>query len=215
MILGVLTILIMLGVAFAFWREGALRAATAFVNVLAAGLVAFNFFEPLANGLEPLLARSFLHGYEDSFCLMALFALTLGLLRLAANSLARKPPEQAPVVQRGGAVLFGLLTGYLASGFLVCVLQTMPFPQKFLGFETEVNLHAPGNKVRRWLPPDRVWLALMQFGSQMGLARGEDDVFDKDGTFELRYLRHRRAPDHHDPSPYQGEPYQAPAPEPP
>src|SRR5947209_8281922 len=98
MILGLLTVLLMLGVAYAFWREGALTAATAFVNVLAAGLLAFAFFEPLADELEPLLAGTFLQGYEDSLCLMTLFGLALALLRLAANTFAPVEPDYPPAV---------------------------------------------------------------------------------------------------------------------
>jgi hypothetical protein len=205
MILGLLTILIMLGVAYAFFREGVLTAATTCVNVVIAGLVAFNFFEPLARELEPLLTGSFLQGYEDSLCLMVLFGLTLGLLRLAVNNLSNVEPESTALLKQGGAALFGLLTGYLASGFLVCVLQTLPWHEHFLGFDSAVDLKSPGEKARRFMPPDRVWLALLQFGSRGGLGRGDEGIFDKNGTFELRYQRFRRSADNRDPLPDQGE----------
>src|SRR6266446_1995301 len=124
--LAFLTIVIMLAVAYAYLREGMFTACTMCINVFAAGLVAFNFWEPLADLLDPLFADNFLAGYEDSLCLVVLFCLSLGLLRLATNSLATKEIEYAPALLRGGAVAFGLVTGYLVSGFLVCVLQTLP-----------------------------------------------------------------------------------------
>ncbi len=83
MLLGFLTVLIMAGVTYAFWREGLLTALTMTVNVVLSGLVAFAFFEPLAGVLGPMFAGSFLAGYEDALCLIFLFALSLGLLRLA------------------------------------------------------------------------------------------------------------------------------------
>ena len=81
-----LTVLIMLGVCYAYWHEGLLTACCMFVNVLLAGLVAFSVFEPIANELDPMLGGSFLEGYEDCLCLIVLFCLTLGLLRLATSA---------------------------------------------------------------------------------------------------------------------------------
>src|SRR5205085_12109431 len=101
MLVGILTLLIMAGVTYAFWREGLLTALTIAVNVFLAGLVAFAFWEPIADWLSPLLADTFLHGYEDALCLIALFAVTLGLLRLAVNNLANAQLEYHPVLRQG------------------------------------------------------------------------------------------------------------------
>ena len=153
MVLGFLTVLIMGGVTYAFWREGLLTALTAACNVFLAGLVAFAFWEPIADQMGLALANSFLHGYEDAVCLVTLFALTLALLRYLTNNLANAHLEYHPVLRQAGTVVFGLITGYLASGFLVCVLQTLPWQVNFLQFD----YHA--DKTPRVLPPDHVWLA--------------------------------------------------------
>src|SRR5581483_10183287 len=118
MILGFFTFIIMLAGVYAFWRQGVLPAFAMAVNILLAGLVAFNFFEPIAAQLESMLADSFLQGYEDSFCLVALFSLTLAFLRWASNELIHTIILYNPILQQGGAVLFGLLAGYLVAGFL-------------------------------------------------------------------------------------------------
>src|SRR6266511_3694966 len=115
--LAFLTILIMLGVCYAYWREGLLTACCMFINVVLAGLVAFFFFEPLADELDALLQGSFLAGYEDCLCLILLFSVTLGLLRLATNTIAFTDLDSPPALLRGGGVVFGLLTGYLVSFF--------------------------------------------------------------------------------------------------
>ena len=191
MLLGVLTVFIMLAVTYAFWQEGVLTAFTMLCNVILAGVVAFNLWEPLADLLDPLLAGSFLHGYEDSVCLVLLFSLTLGLLRLATNNLANRLVEYHPVLQQGGSVLCGLLTGYLASGFLLCVLQTLPWNRHFMGFESKVDPEAAGAKIRRVMPPDRVWLAMMHRAGLAPLSQASP-TFDADGSFEERYWRYRR-----------------------
>jgi hypothetical protein len=188
MLLGSLTVLIMLIVAYCHWREGLLTAACMAVNVFLAGLVAFNFWEPLADQLEPLLAGTFLLGYEDALCLVGLFAVALVLLRTAVNRLARSEPEYPAKSRQVGGAVCGLITGYLAAGFLLCVLQTLPLPVNFFGFYYEVSQNAGGAKTPRVLPPDHAWLALMHGGG-----------FDPNGTFEIRYARHRRIADDREP----------------
>jgi len=196
MLTGLLTLVIMGLITYAFWREGLLTALTTAANVFLAGLAAFAFWEPLAGLLGPMFAGSFLQGYEDAVSLMVLFAIALGLLRVAVNNLANAHLEYHPLLRQGGTVVFGLLTGYLASGFLLCVLQTLPWHVHFLQFDYRVQENGGGAKAPRVLPPDHAWLALM---------RGAMPGFDPDGTFELRYARYRRYDDARDAMPYKGE----------
>ena len=196
MLVGCLTVLIMGGVAYAFWREGLLTALTAAVNVFLAGLAAFAFWEPVAAQLETMLKDSFLQGYEDAISLVTIFALTLGLLRYATNNLANAHLEYHPLMNQIGTAFFGLVTGYLASGFLLCVLQTLPWQVNFLQFDYRVEKNAGGAKTPRVLPPDHAWLALM---------RGAMPGFDPDATFEMRYARYRRYTEDREAMPYQGE----------
>ncbi len=193
MLPGGLTVLIMAVVAYAFWREGLLTALTTACNIFFAGLVAFGFWEPIAAQVGPALNDTFLHGYEDAICLVAIFALTLAGLRYVTNNLANAHLEYYPALRQGGAVVFGLIAGYLAAGFLLCVLQTLPWQVNFLQFDYK---NSAGPKSPRLLPPDHVWLALM---------RGAMPGFDPEATFELRYARYRRYTEDREPLPYQGE----------
>jgi hypothetical protein len=222
MLLGFLTVVIMGVVAYAYWREGLLTACTMFLNVFLAGMVAFNFWEPIADVLDPMFATNFLHGWEDFICLTVLFSFTLGILRLTTNNLARSDLEYPPGLLRGGGVFFGLATGYLVSGFLVCVFQTVPWHENFLGFDPEHDPKASSKGIRSVLPPDRVWLGMMQRAGAYSFSNlftaTEPDAndsqpayydraitFDKYSTFELRYKRHRRYSDKGDPLPDLGE----------
>jgi hypothetical protein len=184
------TFAVMLVVAYSFFREGLLTAVTMLVNVFVAGLVAFNFWEPIAGSMESSLQGSLLEGYEDSLALFALFALTLGLLRLLTNSLANVELQLPALVQQIGAVVVALLTGYLLAGFLVCMVQTLPWSKNFLGFDPTADADAP--KLRRFMPPDRVWLALMHRAGAGPLSQPDTTTFDPEGSFEMRYARERR-----------------------
>jgi Colicin V production protein len=217
MLLGFVTVVIMLSVAYAYLREGLFTACTMAINVFLAGLVAFNFWEPLASILDPMLAGTFLHGYEDAFCLVPLFSLTLGFLRALTNNLAGSRVEFQGWLQSGGGILFGLITGYLVSGFLVCVLQTLPWHENFMFFEPKYETGRE-HLFRHVLPPDRVWLGLMHRAGAYAFSNHEDPkqaasplyydryvTFDKYGNFELRYARYRRYGDNRGPMPYVGE----------
>jgi hypothetical protein len=214
MLLPVLTILIMLGVGYAYLREGVFTAFTMCCNVLIAGLVSFNFYEPLADLLDSSFESSFLHGYEDGLCMLALFCVTLGGLRTATNALANVQMSLPPLLQRGGGVLFGLLTGYLTVGFMLCALQTLPWHENFMFFDPSYENNVG---LRRVLPPDRVWLAMMFRAGAYSFANEQDPqaktdtiydrfyTFDKYGTFEYRYARYRRYGDSREPIVYQHE----------
>jgi hypothetical protein len=184
------TFAVMLIVAYSFFREGVLTAVTMLVNVFVAGLVAFNFWEPIASAVEPSLQGSLLEGYEDSLVLFALFTLTLGGLRLVTNNLANAELQLPALVNQVGAVVVALLTGYLLAGFLVCMAQTLPWDKNFLGFEPMADADAP--KLRRFMSPDRVWLALMHRAGAGPLSQADSTTFDPEGSFEMRYARERR-----------------------
>ena len=206
-----LTVLIMLGVAYVYWNEGLFTAFTMFVNVFLAGFIAFNFWEPLANQLE----GTNLETYGDALCLVILFSIALGLLRFVVNQFTPTKIEFPGLVQNLVGAVFGLATGYLAAGFLVCALQTLPWHENFMGFDPT---YASDQGMRDVLPSDRVWLALMHRASAYALANRPNpnpgdsispydkyQTFDPKGSFELRYWRYRRYGDNRPPLPYRGE----------
>jgi hypothetical protein len=190
-----LTVLIMLALGYAYLVEGMFTACLMCLNVIGAGLIAFNFWEPLANLMDPALG-----GYEDALCMVVLFCIALGGLRTLTNLLVATEVEYPTAIQRGGGALFGLVTGYLVSGFLVCMMQTLPFHQNFMYFDAKYEPDA----FRRFLPADRVWLAMMHHASAGPFSRGEP-TFDEHGSYELRYQRYRRYNDDHETMPNQGD----------
>jgi hypothetical protein len=187
-----LTLVVMAAVAYAYAQQGATTAFLMCCNVFFAGLIAFNFWEPLAAELEPSLNGTPFAGFEDAIFLIGLFVPALLLLRWGTNRIVSVEPEQQRHAAVGLAVLFGLITGYLTAGFLVCVLQTLPWQRHFLQFDPKVEPGTPMHKVRRLLPPDRVWLALMHRAGRVPLARSGHPTFDERGEFEDNYARQRR-----------------------
>src|SRR5437660_1099586 len=161
------SILIMVIVALAGSRAGIFAALTRFINVILSGILAFQFWEPVADELDVLFSGGPLAGYEDAFVLTALFALALVLLRMASERLAPKAAAFSGYVQQAGGGAVGLATGYLVAGFVVCVLETLPWHENFLGFQPRTPAESGW---RQTMPPDRIWLALMRHAGSLPLA---------------------------------------------
>jgi hypothetical protein len=134
-----LTLAIMGAVGYAFLREGLLSSLVSIFNILLAGLFAFEFFEPLAAELDTAFSGSFLAGYEDALCLVVLFCVPLGILRLITSNLASSQIDLPAVAHQIGSVLCGLVAGYLVAGFLLVLVQTLPLNEKFLGFDATTD----------------------------------------------------------------------------
>lgn len=203
--LAFLTVVIMLAVGYAYMVEGLFTACTMCINVFLSGLLAFNFFEPLARLLEDNLPASFLTdptaSYADAVSIVLLFSLALFGLRTATNQLANVEIDFPPVAQRIGGAAFGMVTGYLISGMLLATFQTLPMYVNFMGFNPDYD---EGQAMRRVLPSDRVWLALMHRAGTSAFSGGSE-TFDQDCNFELRYARYRRYDDTRGPMSYYGE----------
>jgi uncharacterized membrane protein required for colicin V production len=200
-------------VAASQYRNGIFTAVTMTIQVMIAGLIAFNFWEPVANQLDEYWQDGKLAGFEDCVALTALFALALGGLRLITNRLNKAMLDFNHIAQQIGGPAIGLVTGYLVSGLVICVLQTLPIEEDFLGFAPR-RADEPG--LRSYFPADRVWLALMRHAGAYPLASKEENpdaespfdrwaTFDREGTFELRYARYRRHTEKRPPYVYQGE----------
>ncbi len=214
MILMVFTLVLMLGTGFCQYRNGLFSSIAMLIKVLLSGLVAFGFWEPIADFLDPVFQNNTLAGSEDMICLIVLFSLTLFVLRLLTNYLAPDMIDTYGQVQYFGAAGVGVITGYFAAGFLICAMQTLPLEDGFLGFQART----PGEPAHRSIyPPDRVWLVMMRHAGAVPLSWKEEErpagealmdryvTFDRDGTFELRYRRYRRGIEGRPPQPYFGE----------
>jgi len=181
-ILILLVLAIILTVALFHTREGLFGAAVVFLNVVIAGFATFCLFEPLASWLGGLAPA--MDAYADAVCMTLTFLLCLLLLRFATGLLVPSDLEFPEWPRRIGGGLFGLVTGYVVSGLFLCLLQTLPLPQQFLGYNAKGGMGLGS--------PDRVWLATVHRASGQILHQAERKWFDADGSFIPRYARYRR-----------------------
>jgi uncharacterized membrane protein required for colicin V production len=195
------TLLIMLACGYAQYRNGLFSSFAMLIMVFLSGLVAFGFWEPIADLLDPVFQNNAMAGTEDMIVLLSLFSVTLLILRVATNRIAPEMIEENGIVQHFGAAAVGLVTGYFLAGFLLCAMQTAPLDERFLDFEPRSGSEPVYRSI---YPSDRVWLSLMRYAGSAPFSWKEDPMptgttnvdhyktFDQSGTFELRYLRYRR-----------------------
>jgi hypothetical protein len=194
----ILLLVVIAIVTYCVASEGPWGAATTFIAVILAGLLAMNFFEPVA--------EMFPSGVEwqtraDIIALLGLFALGVTGLRMAAEYLMPTQIEVNPLVYDGGRWGFGFLTGYVTAAILLTAMHTAPLPREFLDFKAEdnnfFNLAGVENS------PDRQWLAFTQYVSENIFTTG--NVFDRPefpryrgrppelwSTFPIRYADRRQ-----------------------
>lgn len=143
--------------------EGAWSAGVTFLSVVIAGLLAMNFFEPVA-----LLLSNSLPAYDskmDMVALLGIFSMAVFLLRLAGERMAPVYIQVHALVEQAGRWGFGLATGYVTMAILLTALHTAPVPREFYGFTPERN------NFLGVAAPDRQWLAFTQYVTEHAFAR--------------------------------------------
>lgn len=185
--LSALVIMVILLCAAFMFQEGLFSAGIVFFCAVISGLVAFSYFEPLADLIE-LYMGSFAP-YADILSMLGIFSLTVSILRLTTDQLAPTMIELPGVLHHSGGVAFGVLLGWMMAGMLVCALQTLPLHQNFMGYSYR-NLES-GNAFNA----DRHWLAFVDRASRGLFETDPARPFDPRADFIIRYHHFRRTDD--------------------
>ena len=163
--IGIIDFLIVAVVALVTWcvaAEGAVGAGTTFFAVVLSGLLAMNFFEPLADQLDGI---SFIGDRADMLALLGLFGVLLTLARLAAERISPTFISMHGLAYDLGRWAFGFFTAYTTAAILLTALHTAPLPREFWGFRPERN------NLFDAAAPDRQWLGFVQYVTERPFAR--------------------------------------------
>ena len=149
-----IVVIIVLGCAALQYFKGTfIRAVATIFIAISAGIVAFGFFEPLANIIiSRSSSGSFLAiaPWAQPICFILLFIIVFGALQTGMIYLTLdKPVDLGFIPERIGRVVCGIILGFLVSGFLLTVLGMAPLPkkypyQRFDGKRKKVLLNADG-----------------------------------------------------------------------
>jgi uncharacterized membrane protein required for colicin V production len=124
---------IILGLTYALTSEGLWGSALMFFNVVFAGMIAFNFYEPLA----AMLDRTGINwGFSDTLCLLVLFIVSVVALRLTTETLAPAMVRFPMPIYHAGRLIFGLAAASVTVAILLLAFECAPVHKKlFTAFE--------------------------------------------------------------------------------
>jgi hypothetical protein len=187
MALSIVLLLIFVGVFAALMTQGLWSNTITLVNIITAGLIATNYFEPVANFLdrqEPRLSYMW-----DFFAVWILFGVAMVLLRMATDYVSQVKVRFFMPVERAGGILMAIWAAWIALCFTTMTLHTAPLARHFLFGDFQPD---PDAKMMFGLQPDRVWMGWVHRESEGALARfGTLNAFDNRGEFILRYSNRR------------------------
>ena len=180
MLLTLLAVAILLATVGLLFNQGLWSVSLALINVVVAGLVAMNVFEPLAG----MLGKG---NTADFFALWLAFTGGFVLLRFVTDVLSRASVVFDPWVDRIGAIALSLVVGWVLICFTIFSLHVAPLGRTAFG---GAFMETPDAKMLG-VGPDRLWLAFFHRQSQAAIGRGPDHVFDPRGEFVYKYASRR------------------------
>jgi hypothetical protein len=147
-------ILVILGcAAYQYFKGTFIRAVATIIIAICAGIVAFGFFELLANVLISRGESGSLLSvvpWAQPLCFALLYIIAFGAMQTGTMFLTQnRPVDFGFLPERIGRVVCGILLGLLISGYLLTALDMAPLPQKypyqrFDGKRNKVLLNADG-----------------------------------------------------------------------
>jgi hypothetical protein len=180
MLLSLFALAIILTIVGLLFNQGLWSVLIALVNVVFAGLIATNTFEPLADRLGK-------GNTADFFALWLLFVGAFVVLRYVTDSLSRANVVFDSWVDQIGAVSLSLVVGWVLVCFSTFSLHVAPLGRTAFG---GAFMETPDAKMLG-VGPDRLWLAFMHRQSKAALGRDADHVFDPEGEFVYKYATRR------------------------
>jgi hypothetical protein len=183
--------------------EGLWGAALMFFNVLFGGLIAFNFYEPLARLIE---STGIGWGFSDTLSLLSIFCLSVLLLRMTTETLAPAMVRFPAPIYHAGRFFFALATTLVTMAIIIVSFHTAPVHKKVFG-AIDYKYKPPFG-----LGLDHQWLGFFQYTTGGIFARygsGTRDPFGEYGRSGNQHVpvnvfdpKARWLLDHQDARPY-------------
>lgn len=114
-----------------------------------------------------------------------MFAASYAVLRLFTDRISKVRVRFFKPVEIFGGIFFGLWTAWIVMSFALMTLHMAPLVTHSFGG----SFHPPDNAELMFfgIGPDRKWLAFNQKLSKEAYATSDQQVFDKDSDFVIRY----------------------------
>jgi hypothetical protein len=184
--LNIFVFLLLAGVAYANLNEGIYGALIVLLLSLVSGVIALNFFGPIATFMivRHLPWAGFGRYTEGIIFLLLYGGSLLGLRSLFDHMLTER--VRFPVnVDRVGGVAIGLLTGIITVGAFIVACQMMPLNKQFMGYRKKQAILG--------IAPDATYLNVMRHLSARVLETSSDPAVHMPKPIDIRdYYYNRR-----------------------
>jgi hypothetical protein len=160
---------------YALSSEGLWGAALMFFNVLFGGLIAFNFYEPLARLID---STGIGWGFSDTLSLLGIFCVAVLLLRMTTETIAPAMVRFPAPIYHGGRLFFALATSLVTMAILILAFHVAPVHKRIFG-AIDYKYKPPFG-----LGLDHHWLGFFQYTTGEVFARyGEGGTRDPFNTY--------------------------------
>jgi len=192
MITTVLMFIILFACAAMLYNDGMWSNAIRLINAITAGLLAMNFFEPVADWLEEQAPT---YGYFCDFvALWGLFFVFSLIFRLMTDRLSTVKVKFLKMAEQIGSGILALWIGWVMVCFTMVSLHTAPLARNCLA-----GSFKPEERMFLGFAPDHQWLGFTQKMSRGPYERSvseaewkaEKTIFDPRGEFLPKYATRR------------------------
>ena len=123
-------LLVMAGcAALQFFKGSLIKSFATFMAAMCSSIIAFAWFEQLANLL--FIRRDMLPDWGQPICFVLLFIVTLAILVTIIMLLAKHPINLGVMPERIGRTAFGFAQGLMLSGVLLTAMAMAPLPNNY------------------------------------------------------------------------------------
>ena len=182
-----LLVLVIFGASMAFlFNQGLWSNTLTLINVVTAALIAYTYYEPIADWLDTKDATY--TDYWDFISIWFLFALSVGIMRTVTDTLSRVKVKFRMPVEKIGSPIMAAWVGWFIVCFSLATLHTAPLHPHFLFGSFQEK---PDSKMFFGLAPDHQFLGFAQRMSEGAFRQRRKQVFDPDGSYVMRYHARR------------------------
>jgi uncharacterized membrane protein required for colicin V production len=118
---------LILGLTYALTSEGLWGAALMFFNVLFSAMIAFNFYELVANLID---STGIPWGFSDTLSMLGLFCISVMLLRMTTETIAPAMVRFPTPVYHLGRFVFGIGGALVTIAIVILAFHTAPVHKK-------------------------------------------------------------------------------------
>lgn len=124
----VVVLIILVCAAYQYVKGTFVKAFTAVMITICAGIVAFSYFELLAN---VFISRDVIVPWAQTVCFVLLFVLAFAILQTIVAQLLHQLIDLGLWPERIGRIVCGVFLGFIISGLLITVFVTAPLANKY------------------------------------------------------------------------------------